>query len=75
MSFEEYEDCFVWKCNTCHKEVLFPPNDFFDCVAELKARGWTFSRDNEGVWNHTCAYCNYKSRQIPIMERTFKTVK
>jgi hypothetical protein len=41
MSFEEYSDCFVWRCNgkDCGKEVFFKPHDFMGCVAELRARG------------------------------------
>jgi hypothetical protein len=35
MSFFEYDDCFVWRCNgeDCAKQVVFPPTDFWDCVA------------------------------------------
>lgn len=72
--FTEYEDCFVWSCDTCHKEVFFKPNNFMDCVAELHARGWIFTRDDP-TWRHTCQRCQYKHQQTNIMDRTFKSVK
>ena len=74
MSFEEYSDCFIWRCNgkDCRKEVVFPPDNFRDCVAELKYRRWSFYRDEEtGDWRHYCAYCQLKHRQTSI----FRTVK
>jgi hypothetical protein len=51
MSFEEYDECFLWRCDECGHEVAFKPHDFFACVAELKARGWGFAREPEG-WRH-----------------------
>jgi hypothetical protein len=32
MSFEELDDCFLWRCDErgCDREVIFPPHDFFD---------------------------------------------
>jgi hypothetical protein len=74
MSFAEFEDCFIWSCNSCGYEVVFPPHDFWGCVAELKARSWGFDRD-EGDWTHTCGRCRHKHQQTNIMDRTFKTVK
>jgi hypothetical protein len=76
MSFIELETAFVWQCNgkDCQKEVMFKPHDFFGCVAELKARGWTFHlNDDEGQrdWRHYCAYCNHKRRQTDWMDRTY----
>ena len=75
MSFTEFEDCFLWSCNSCAKEVAFKPHDFFGCVAELKARGWSFTHEHDGDWSHTCGYCNHKRRRTDIMDRTLKTVK
>jgi hypothetical protein len=77
MSFEEHPDCFIWRCNgkDCGKEIFFKPHDFFGCVAELKARGWTFHRYEDGDWSHTCAYCNHKHRQTDLMDRKFHSVK
>jgi hypothetical protein len=77
MSFFEYSDCFIWRCdgNSCPKEVIFKPHDFMGCVAELKSRGWSFYRDDDGDWSHYCQRCQHKHQQTNIMDRTFKTVK
>jgi hypothetical protein len=71
MSFIELETSFVWQCNNCPKQVIFPPSDFYGQVDELKARGWSFHLNDDGSWDHTCGYCNYKHRQTSIMDRTF----
>jgi hypothetical protein len=58
MSFEEHPDCFIWRCDKCGHEAVFPPNDFWDCVAELKARRWGFSPPQGGDdWSHYCGRC------------------
>jgi hypothetical protein len=58
MSFEEFPDCFVWRCNGCQLTVEFAPGNFYACVAELKSRGWLFERDNESRdWSHRCGKC------------------
>jgi hypothetical protein len=77
MSFEEHNDCFIWRCNgkDCRNEVIFPPTDFWGCVAELKSRQWSFYREDDGDWSHYCGRCNYKHRQTDWMQRTYKTVK
>ena len=79
MSFSEYSDCFVWRCNGKHcggKEVVFPPKDFFGCVTELKGRSWSFYRDEEtNDWTHYCAFCAHKHRQTSIMDQHIRTVK
>jgi hypothetical protein len=72
MSFEEYDDCFIWRCDErgCGREVIFPPKDFWDCVAELKSRGWGFSPpEGEIDWTHCCGRC--RSKRPSIMDRTF----
>jgi hypothetical protein len=74
MSFEEFSDCFVWRCNGgCGKEVIFPPSDFFDRVAELRARGWSFHCDDEDgrTWTHYCQRCQDKHRQTDWMDRHY----
>ena len=75
MSFSEYDDAFVWRCNgkDCTKEVFFRPSDFFGCVAELRARGWSFHCDEENgrTWTHYCAYCQHKRNQTDWMDRTY----
>ena len=58
MTFREYDDAFIWQCDKCRIEAVFPPNDFYARVAELKARGWSFVRDDESrVWSHRCWKC------------------
>jgi hypothetical protein len=56
MSFEEHDDCFLWSCDNCGHEIAFKPHDFYGCVAELKARGWLITHDDER-WVHRCARC------------------
>jgi hypothetical protein len=75
MSFFEEQGLFVWSCDTCSHEAVFRADDFYSCVRELRDRGWQFMRDDEGGWSHSCGRCVYKRRQVPIMERTFKSVK
>jgi hypothetical protein len=76
MSFEEFDDCFLWICDDCGKQVAFKPRHFSDCVDELKERGWGFSREPEG-WRHSCAFCRHKKQkeQGDLMSRRFSTVK
>jgi hypothetical protein len=72
--FYDLDDSFVWECEQCGKQAMFKPHDFYACVAELRARQWSFHHDGEG-WRHTCGYCNYKHRKTNIMDRRFHTVK
>jgi hypothetical protein len=51
--FIEYSDCFLWECETCRYQVTFKPHHFYDCVDELKQRGWSFWREEDG-WHHSC---------------------
>jgi hypothetical protein len=63
MGFSEHEDCFVWQCDKCGHSAVFPLDDFWGAVAELKARRWEFSRDGED-WYHTCQKCRRTAAQI-----------
>ena len=76
MSFEEWEDCFIWRCDECGHIAAFKPNDFWACVDELKSRGWGFSRE-EGDWTHSCGRCRHKRKmeQGDLMNRRFSSVK
>lgn len=69
MSFTEYEDAFSWRCDGCELTVEFEPKNFFGCVAELKARGWQFSRDREGRWEHRCGRCRKRSSAAELLDR------
>jgi hypothetical protein len=65
MSFEEHDDCFLWRCDKCGHEALFPPKDFWDCVAELKARRWGFTPPHGGDdWEHTCGRCRKSLAEV-----------
>jgi hypothetical protein len=80
MSFTEHPNCFLWACDgdNCEKEVMFKPHDFMGCVAELRARGWSFhlSEDEGGRdWSHYCAYCNHKRKQTSIMNQRIREVR
>jgi hypothetical protein len=80
MSFEEHSDVFLWRCDQCGHEAIFPPNDFWSCVAELKSRRWGFSPPEQGVeggdtWSHYCGRCRSKHQRTSIMDRTIKSVK
>ena len=53
MAFEEFSDCFVWSCDQCDQQAVFPPGDFWSALAELKARGWFIYRDrDDNEWAH-----------------------
>jgi hypothetical protein len=70
MSFSEYEDAFVWRCDKpgCGHEAVFAPGDFWGCVAELKSRRWEFFKDSEGDWSHHCGRCRKSSASILDMK-------
>ena len=63
MSFEEYEDSFVWKCDFCGRSAEFPPDDFWSALAELKSRGWRISREDDG-WTHRCSRCRKSAAEL-----------
>ena len=69
MSFEEHSDCFIWRCDGCRLEAVFPPGNFWDALAQLKARGWQITRLDD--WVHRCGQCKKKSEEkilsMPIM--------
>jgi hypothetical protein len=65
MAFDEYDDCFVWRCDRCHTKAIFPPGNFWSALAELKSRGWLIEREDEG-WGHTCRRC-VKAMSAEIM--------
>jgi hypothetical protein len=75
MSFSEYEDVFVWSCEKCDLTAQFPPNDFYGCVAEIKARGWLIERDSEGEWHHYCGRCRSKVNSAKVMDMPFSSIK
>jgi hypothetical protein len=77
MSFDEFEDCFVWRCDGCGLTAEFTrgqPGTFRAAVDELKARGWRISRDRHGEWNHRCAKCA-KAVDAGILDRTLRRVQ
>jgi len=68
MSFEEHDDCFLWRSDKCGHEAVFPPKDFWDCVAELKSRRWGFSPPHgDDDWGHTCGRCRKTSAEVLAM--------
>jgi hypothetical protein len=66
MSFDEYDDCFVWRCDRCGHCAEFPPGDFWRALRELKSRGWLIERDDDG-WSHTCKRCRKSSAELLSM--------
>ena len=75
MSFEEYNDAFIWTCDEkgCDRFASFKPHDFYDCVDELKARGWSFMRDDEGGWSHACP--KHRRKLGELLKMKFSDVK
>lgn len=63
MSFQEFEDAFVWTCDRCGLRAEFPPNDFWGALAQLKSRRWEIDRDEEG-WGHVCGRCRKTGAEI-----------
>jgi hypothetical protein len=75
--FIEYDHAFIWECEACTHKAVFPPHNFYDCVAELKQRGWQFSHDEEG-WHHSCprhrrSLKEWMNEEVP--KSTVKVVK
>ena len=66
MSFDEYDDCFVWRCDRCSQKAVFPPGNFWAGLAEIKSRGWEIDRNEDG-WSHCCARCKKSSTEIMNM--------
>lgn len=57
MSFSEYDDAFVWRCDGgCGRSVHYAPDNFWGALADLKSRGWLIRRDDDG-WGHLCRKC------------------
>lgn len=76
MSFEEFDDVFVWRCNGCGLSVEFPPHNFSACWSELRARGWRARREagEDGVdWSHSCGRCVRKA-DATILDRKPRAV-
>ncbi|MGA7634796.1 MAG: hypothetical protein WCB11_28860 [Terriglobales bacterium] len=64
MSMDEYEDCFVFRCDGCGLTAQFQrggPGSFMACVGEIKDRGWRIGRDQYGDWDHRCGRCKAKA--------------
>ena len=77
MSFDEFEDAFVWRCDGCGLSAEFergPPGTFRACVDELKSRGWRISRDRYSDWDHRCAKCKAEAYK-GILDRPLRRVK
>jgi predicted RNA-binding Zn-ribbon protein involved in translation (DUF1610 family) len=66
MSFEEFDDAFVWRCDECKQSAIFPPGDFWRALAELKSRGWRIDRGQDG-WGHYCPRCKKSGAEILSM--------
>ncbi len=64
MSMDEYEDCFVFRCDGCGLTAEFQrggSGSFMACVGEIKDRGWRIGRDQYGDWDHRCGRCKAKA--------------
>jgi hypothetical protein len=68
MSFNEYEDCFVWACDgdNCERRAMFPPDSFWSALRELKSRGWLVDRGKDGWW-HYCPRCRKTGAEVLAM--------
>ena len=60
---DESAEGYTWKCDSCGLVAEFPPFDFWRAVNELKARGWSFWRTDEGGWQHSCGKCARNERE------------
>lgn len=54
---EEREDGFQWTCDGCGAVAEFASADFWSAWGELKARGWSATRIDDG-WTHDCPRCS-----------------
>jgi hypothetical protein len=76
LSFEEQDDCFIWYCDQCNHFAAFKPHDFYACVAELKARGWSFTHHtDEGGWDWTHACPKHRRKLGELLKMKFSEVK
>ena len=77
MSFEEYDDAFVWRCDGgCGLTAEFPPRNFYACKDEIKARGWRITRDGvDGAWSHMCARCVKKEAAGAVVNILGRPIK
>jgi hypothetical protein len=62
--FEENDESFLWRCDSCGLVADFPPHDFWRALSELKARGWQIARDREEGWIHYCRRCRPKKTNV-----------
>jgi hypothetical protein len=60
MSFEEFEDAFIWSCDSCGLRAELPATSFWAAWGDLKGRGWRATRLDDG-WTHACGKCSRKS--------------
>jgi hypothetical protein len=82
MSFIDLEDAFIWECDDCKMQAIFPPSDFYKRKDELKERGWSFhlhedtGREDSGRhWSHYCQRCTWKRRKPVDLSKPFHSVK
>jgi hypothetical protein len=71
--FAEYPDAFIWRCDHCPNEAIFPPDDFWGALGQLKSRGWQITRDDDG-WSHACAKCQ-RERSAKILDMPSNKVR
>jgi hypothetical protein len=62
--FEETDDAFIWRCDTCGLAAEFPAHDFWRALGELKARSWQISRERDGEWTDACSRCRPKKTSV-----------
>jgi hypothetical protein len=56
MSLDDSDNALTWSCDTCSATVKFPGADFWSAWTELKRRGWSATRVDDG-WMHECGRC------------------
>lgn len=67
MTMQSVKNRVGFSCDSC-SETTEEFEDFNDAVADLKATGWKFSRD-QGEWEHTCPGCVKKQENETGLQR------
>jgi hypothetical protein len=53
---DDRDDRLTWTCDECGAVVEFAGADFWSAWTDLKAKGWSATRVDDG-WAHDCPRC------------------
>jgi hypothetical protein len=53
---DDHDNHLTWRCDGCNAVAEFEGLDFHSAWTELKAKGWSATRMDDG-WLHECPRC------------------